>query len=276
VNAVEAWLGSLPGHAYANVRQPPISTLNLAHMIPLSAIWAGADGDEHLRGSPLAFGKTEGSTPFRFSLHVGDDVGHTLIVGPTGAGKSVLLALMAMQFRRYSRAQIFAFDFGGSIRAAALACGGDWHDLGGGLSAGSEGSVSLQPLVRINDTAERAWAAEWVVAAILAKEGIAIDPTAKEHIWSALTSLASSPPGERSLTGLAVLLQSTNLKQALQGQLLSPMSTTIASRGRWAGSAPRLIRRLRRVSFCSPVCFFSDSAVAAASVCSTSSSIKAS
>jgi type IV secretory pathway VirB4 component len=74
--------------------------------------------------------ETEGSTPFRFSLHVGD-VGHTLIVGPTGAGKSVLLALMAMQFRRYDRAQVFAFDFGGSIRAAALACGGDWQDLGG-------------------------------------------------------------------------------------------------------------------------------------------------
>jgi len=32
---------------------------------------------------------TEGSTPFRFSLHVGHIV-HTLIVGPTGAGKSVL------------------------------------------------------------------------------------------------------------------------------------------------------------------------------------------
>ncbi|TRL37154.1 conjugal transfer protein TrbE [Methylosinus sporium] len=214
VNAVEAWLGSLPGHAYANVRQPPISTLNLAHMIPLSAIWAGADGDEHLRGSPLLFGKTEGSTPFRFSLHVGD-VGHTLIVGPTGAGKSVLLSLLAMQFRRYARAQIFAFDFGGSIRAAALACGGDWHDLGGGLSAGSEDSVSLQPLARIDDAAERAWAAEWV-AAILTKEGAAIDPMAKEHVWSALTSLASSPPGERTLTGLAVLLQSTHLKQALQ------------------------------------------------------------
>ena len=48
VNAVEAWLGSLPGHAYANVRQPPVSTLNLAHMIPLSAVWAGPERDEHL------------------------------------------------------------------------------------------------------------------------------------------------------------------------------------------------------------------------------------
>ena len=40
---------------------------------------------------------------------------------------------MALQFRRYPRSQIFAFDFGGSIRAAALAMGGDWHDLGGAL-----------------------------------------------------------------------------------------------------------------------------------------------
>ena len=87
VNAVEAWLGSLPGHAYANVRQPPVSTLNLAHMIPLSAVWAGPVRDEHFDAPPSLFGKTEGSTPFRFSLHVGD-VGHTLVVGPTGAGKS--------------------------------------------------------------------------------------------------------------------------------------------------------------------------------------------
>jgi type IV secretion system protein VirB4 len=117
VNAVEAWLGSLPGHVYANVRQPPVSTLNLAHMVPLSAVWAGPERDEHLGAPPLFFAKTEGSTPFRFSLHVGD-VGHTLMVGPTGAGKSVLLALMALQFRRYAQSQVFAFDFGGSIRAA--------------------------------------------------------------------------------------------------------------------------------------------------------------
>jgi len=170
VNAVDAWLGSLPGHAYANVRQPPISTLNLAHMIPLSAVWAGPERDEHFGAPPLLYGKTEGSTPFRLSLHVGD-VGHTLVVGPTGAGKSVLLALMALQFRRYDRSQVFAFDFGGSIRAAALAMGGDWHDLGGGLTEGDDFSVSLQPLARIHDTYERAWAADWIVA-ILTREAI--------------------------------------------------------------------------------------------------------
>ncbi|MCA1373609.1 MULTISPECIES: conjugal transfer protein TrbE [unclassified Bradyrhizobium] len=214
VNAVEAWLGSLPGHVYANVRQPPVSTLNLAHMIPMSAVWAGEAGDLHFKGPPLLFGKTEGSTPFRFSLHVGD-VGHTLLVGPTGAGKSVLLALMALQFRRYPNSQVFAFDFGGSIRAAALAMGGDWHDLGGALSDESEKPVALQPLAWIDDPAERGWATEWI-GAILAREKVEITPEVKAHLWSALTSLASAPRVERTLTGLSVLLQSNSLKRALQ------------------------------------------------------------
>ena len=214
INAVDAWLGSLPGHVYANVRQPPISTLNLAHMIPLSAVWAGPERDDHFGAPPLLFGKTEGSTPFRLSIHVGD-VGHTLVVGPTGSGKSVLLACMALQFRRYAQSQIFAFDFGGSIRAAALAMGGDWHDLGGDLTEGDAFSVSLQPLARIHDVPERAWATDWIVA-ILTRESIMITPDVKEHIWTALTSLASAPVEERTITGLTVLLQSNDLKQALR------------------------------------------------------------
>jgi type IV secretion/conjugal transfer VirB4 family ATPase len=214
VNAIEAWLGSLPGHVYANVRQPPISTLNLAHMMPFSAVWAGPERDEHFGGPPLFFARTEGATPFRFSLHVGD-VGHTLIVGPTGAGKSVLLALMALQFRRYPRSQIFAFDFGGSIRAAALAMGGDWHDLGGALADDVAEPVALQPLARIAEPGERAWAADWI-ATLLARETVVVTPELKEHLWSALTSLSSAPIAERTITGLSVLLQSNALKQALQ------------------------------------------------------------
>ncbi|HEV7228040.1 conjugal transfer protein TrbE [Brevundimonas sp.] len=214
VNAIEAWLGSLPGHVYANVRQPPLSTLNLAHMMPFSAVWAGPERDEHLQAPPLLLAKTEGSTPFRLSLHVGD-VGHTLVVGPTGAGKSVLLALMALQFRRYERSQIFAFDFGGSIRAAALAMGGDWHDLGGSLTDDIAEPVALQPLARIDQADDRAWAADWI-AAILGREKVEVTPEVKEHLWSALTNLASAPVHERTLTGLSVLLQSQPLKQALK------------------------------------------------------------
>lgn len=217
LNAVEAWLGSIPGNPYANVRQPPISTLNLAHIMPVSAVWAGQDHDTHFDAPPLFHARTEGATPFRFALHVGD-VGHTLVVGPTGAGKSVLLAFMALQFRRYPQAQVFAFDHGGSIRAATLGVGGEWHDLGGLL--GGDTPIQLQPLARIDHADERAWAADWL-AAILAREDFVITPEVKEHLWSALGNLATAPIEQRTLTGLAVLIQSADVKRALQPYTLA-------------------------------------------------------
>ena len=52
LNAVEAWLGSLPGHAYANVRQPIVHTLNLAHLMPVSAVWAGPEAQPRISTRP--------------------------------------------------------------------------------------------------------------------------------------------------------------------------------------------------------------------------------
>jgi len=211
VNAVEAWLSSLPGHVYANVRQPLVHTLNLAHLMPLSSVWAGPARNAHLDGPPLLYASTAGSTPFRLSTHVGD-VGHMLMVGPTGAGKSVLLALIALQFRRYPRSQVYIFDKGFSARAAVLAMGGAHHALGLGADAGD--TLSFQPLRRIDDPTERSWAAEWIVA-LLAHEKVVVTPEVKDAVWSALNSLASAPAEERTLTGLALLLQSNALRVAL-------------------------------------------------------------
>ncbi|MCB1521183.1 MAG: conjugal transfer protein TrbE, partial [Hyphomicrobiaceae bacterium] len=207
LNAVEAWLGSLPGNPYANVRQPIVHTLNLAHLMPVSAVWAGPAMNRQLAAPPLMMTQTRGATPFRLDLHVGD-VGHTMVVGPTGAGKSVLLALLALQFRRYIGAQVIIFDRGRSARAAALAMGGTAIELG------LEGTLSLQPLARIDEPGEIAVALDWVTG-LLTAEGVTITPDVKDAVWTALQSLASAPPIERTLTGLAVLIQSSALAQAL-------------------------------------------------------------
>ncbi|HEX8217104.1 MAG TPA: conjugal transfer protein TrbE [Allosphingosinicella sp.] len=213
VNAVEAWLGSLPGHVYANVRQPLVHTLNLAHLMPLSSVWAGPARNAHLDGPPLLFAETSGSTPFRLSTHVGD-VGHMLIVGPTGAGKSVLLALLALQFRRYPGAQVYIFDKGFSARAAVLAMGGAHHALGLSNDMSADRAIAFQPLRRVDRAKERAWAAEWI-GALLANEKVLVTPDVKETIWSALASLGTAPVAERTLTGLSLLLQSAALRSAL-------------------------------------------------------------
>ncbi|PNB36946.1 conjugal transfer protein TrbE, partial [Pseudomonas sp. FW305-130] len=83
------------------------------------------------------------------------------------------------------------------------------------LSDSAAEPVALQPLARVDDPGERAWAAEWV-AALLGRESVTVTPELKEHLWSALTSLASAPIQERTITGLSVLLQSNALKQAIQ------------------------------------------------------------
>ena len=220
LNAVDAWLSSIPGNAYANVRQPIVSTLNLAHLMPVSAVWAGQERNAHLDGPPLIVTRTDGATPFRLVTHIGD-VGNTLVVGPIGMGKSVLLATMALQFRRYPGSRIFAFDMGRSIRATILGLGGEHYDLGLGAELGAEegGSIAFQPLARIDREGWRTWAAEWIEGRLV-HEGVAVGPPEREAVWSALGSLAGAPVEQRTLTGLSVLLQSNALRQALAPYVL--------------------------------------------------------
>ncbi len=216
LNAVDAWLSSIPGNAYANVRQPIVSTLNLAHLMPVSAVWAGQERNKHLDGPPLIVTRTDGATPFRLVTHIGD-VGNTLVVGPIGMGKSVLLATMALQFRRYPGSRIFAFDMGRSIRATILGLGGEHYDLG--LGAEDGGDMAFQPLARIDRAGWRTWAAEWIEGRLV-QEGVEVGPPEREAVWSALGSLAGAPVEQRTMTGLSVLLQSNALRQALAPYVL--------------------------------------------------------
>ncbi|HVK79965.1 MAG TPA: conjugal transfer protein TrbE, partial [Verrucomicrobiae bacterium] len=208
VNAVEAWLGGLPGQAYADARRPILLTSNLAHLLPLSAVWAGSARNAHLQAPPLMINATEGATPFRLNLHVGD-VGHTLIVGPTGAGKSVLLGCLAAQWRRYRDAQVFIFDKGRSCRALVLGLGGVFWDLG------EDESLGLQPLADIDQDETRVWAQQWVLA-LAARAGVAPEPDHRAEIWRALELLGQRPRQDRTMTLLAALIQDRRLRTALE------------------------------------------------------------
>jgi type IV secretion system protein VirB4 len=233
LHAVQAWLGSHPGNVYANVRRPLLSTQNLAHLMPVSAVWAGPERNAHLDGPPLCYTAASGTTPFRLVLH-DQDVGHTLMVGPTGSGKSCCLAFLALQFLRYPGAQVSLFDTGQSARAATLGVGGDWYALGADPT-----QLALQPLAALDDVQERAWAAEWVEG-LLVQEGVAMAPRVRDEVWQALGSLATAPRSQRTLTGLVSLVQHAALRQALMpytlhgphGHLLDADHDDLAD-GRW-------------------------------------------
>jgi len=233
VNALDAYLGSLPGHGYPNLRRPLLSTRNAADLLPVTSVWPG------LRTNPSPFFPPDsppllwaatGGTPFRVNLH-DSDVGHTLVLGKTGSGKSVLLALIAAQFRRYPRAQVFVFDVGYSMWPLAQGAGAAHYDL----AAARPDALRFQPLAGIDAPGERAWAAEWLETA-LALQGVTVTPPLRTRIDRALELVARNERPHRTLTELAVQLQDDTLAAALRpytvagnyGQLLDAGADDLA------------------------------------------------
>lgn len=201
VNTLDAWFGALPGHTHANCRYPLISTHNLAHFISVSSAWSGQTNDHFAKkfncGAPLMVTQTVGNTPFRLSLHQGD-VGHTLILGPTGQGKSTLLVMLALQFLRYPNAQIFFFDKGYSAKTATFAVNGKYYQFA------DHDSFSLQPLSDLDEDGE--WAENWLQN-LIETQGVILTIEAKQELRAALQSLATREVKYRTLLNLKLSLQ---------------------------------------------------------------------
>jgi type IV secretion system protein TrbE len=217
LNATDAFLGSLPGVSYANIREPLINTRNIADLIPLNSVWSGsptAPCPFYPPGSPPLMQVASGSTPFRLNLHV-DDVGHTLIFGPTGSGKSTLLALIAAQFRRYAGAQVFAFDKGGSMLPLTLGLNGDHYQIGGDIGSSAEGegrALAFCPLAELSTDVDRAWASEWIET-LVALQGVTLTPDYRNAISRQIGLMAESRG--RSLSDFVSGVQMREIKDAL-------------------------------------------------------------
>lgn len=226
INTVEAFLGSLPGHGYENVRKPYINTLNLTDIVPLTDEWAGEGYNpspeiakhyirEGIGTSPPALiqATSVGSTPFRLNIHV-SDLGHTLILGPSGSGKSTLLALIVSQFERYKNAQIFCFDKGYSMLPLSLALEDSVH-----YDLGSDGSkLSLCPLAEIDTVNDQGVAAEWLESMLILQGG-EITPPRRTAISEAIKILAASTcysedvASRRTMTDFLTTLQDEELRE---------------------------------------------------------------
>ena len=217
VNTLDAYLGSLPGHGVENVRRPLINTMNLADMLPTSTIWTGLDRAPcpmyPPQSPPLMYGVTHGATPFRLNLHV-RDVGHTFMFGPTGAGKSTHLALMAAQLRRYRGMSIYAFDKGMSmyplaaaIRAATKGTSGLHFTV-----AADDDTLAFCPLQFLETKGDRAWAMEWIDT-ILALNGLATTAAQRNAIGEAITSMFES--GAKTLSEFTLTIQDEAIREAM-------------------------------------------------------------
>lgn len=217
INAVEAFLGSLPGHGFQNVRRPLLHTLNLADLLPLTAIWSGPETNPcpfYPKDSPpLMYAATSGNTPFRLSLHV-SDLGHFGIFGPPGAGKSTLLDLIIAQHFRYPNGQVFGFDLGYSMATLCEAAGGAHYDIG------AEGSkIGFCPLAQLDTQADRSWAAEYIelLVTLRLKDGDSLTTHQTNEISRAINSMArdTTHSRDRTLTHFMSTVQDKVVREAL-------------------------------------------------------------
>ncbi|MGE9765346.1 conjugal transfer protein TrbE [Pseudomonas sp. PDM20] len=218
INTMDAFLGSIPGHGVENVRRPIVNTLNLAHMLPSSSIWTGsatAPCPMYPAGAPAVMHcVTNGATPFRFNLHV-DDVGHLFMVGPTGAGKSVHLAELAAQLRRYAGMTVISFDKGYSmytlakgINAASKGKSGLHFNI-----AGDDSKLAFCPLQFLETKSDRAWAMDWIDT-ILALNGVVSDTEMRNEIGHAIMTMHND--GSKTLSDFCVTVQNIKVRAALQ------------------------------------------------------------
>lgn len=221
MNAVEAFLGTLPGHGYENLRRTPLHTLNLADLFPTTAIWQGPEENpnpliadcyppKNRKVPPLFYAASAGSTPFRGCLHVGD-VGHTLIIGPTGAGKSTLLGFLMSQWFRYPRAKVFAFDKGYSAFVLNQAMGGVHYDI-----RGDDLTIGFCPLGNVDKLNERAWAESWIEE-ILVLNNLPITQDVRKEVRRTLAALAGYTNKKlRTLQGFAAECQNKAVSQIIE------------------------------------------------------------
>lgn len=232
-NALEAFVGSLPGHRRQNVRRPVIHTLNFADLLPVSREWGGSPTcpSPHFPEQDPALLQTVSASGARFflNLHVGD-VGHTLVLGPTGSGKSTLLALLAAQFFRYEHAQVFAFDKGRSLYPLCAA-----HESGAHIDFG-ESTPELCPLRDLDRADKRTWAVEWIEGLLLL-QGVRMDAPKRRRLIEAVETFALSEGGG-SLCDFVTTLQDDALRTALAyyagegpgARLLDGTTTALPSR----------------------------------------------
>lgn len=187
-----AWKSSLPGDSLSNRRKPWVTASNISHIIPFTDMYHGSNINHFLKsisgvGWPHAIGKLITNELYFLNLNgPKDDVGHTVIVGATGSGKSILLAFLASQWARYPDSRVILFDKDMSFRNLCERTGGAVY-----IPTAEGSRLSFMPLSRMMTKPSQA--VNWLETVIISSN-ITLTPDISEELMAVCREWDESLP----------------------------------------------------------------------------------
>ena len=153
------WFSRLPAQPRRRqVRSVVVSAGLAACLAPVFGPPRGFARSSHLRRESLAVLETPWRTAYHYDLFAGD-VGHTLILGATGSGKSFALNFLLVEALKYGP-RVLILDLGGSYRWLTRFLGGSYLELTPGET---ESGLKLQPFALPPTTRTFQFLTGWVL-----------------------------------------------------------------------------------------------------------------
>jgi len=109
---------------------------------------------------PIALFRTALGTPYKWQFHVTEEkvaVGHAIVIGPTGLGKTTLLSFLGGQAMRHDNLKVYFFDRHRGVEIFTNAIGGSYIQFDG-----EENVTTLNPFACVDNAENRAFLRRWM------------------------------------------------------------------------------------------------------------------
>lgn len=188
--AISGFAVGIPGNVTDPLRWFHCEASNVTDLAPIITLDEGAPHHPHYSGlyrspmPPAATMRSRYNTVQHVNLHVGA-LAHTLMVGPSNAGKTLAKMFLTSQMFKYPGARTVIFDKDYSCEAATLTHDGDCVDL----TPGAVNSARMNPLSYASDPSARPFLVSWIDRLMTAR-GNPLSDTELEEVSKAITQLS--------------------------------------------------------------------------------------
>lgn len=229
VNLEGAFWAQLPGNHSYIARKAMLSSANFSGLSSMHNFATGQSDRTHW-GLPITILETTSQTPYWFNFHR-RDIGHFLVTGPTGSGKTVALTFLLAQAFRVTptpKAAFFDKDRGAEIFIRAI--GGSYEVLTPGTPTG------FNPLQLDNTGPNREFLLRLLKAMLRSGDNRDFTREDEDTLERAITRLMQEPVAERNLPNLSGLLVGRSRADA--NDLHSRLRPWIDGEKAWLFNAP--------------------------------------